>query len=422
MTICYLLKTFPKVSETFVLQEILALERDGYSLAIASLQKPTDPRCHDEIKQLTAPVYYLEQGPWQSFKFLLKAVVENPRGIFKSIQLLRTHDSKLSERWRLLRQALQLANWVKHKSITHIHAHFANDPASVAELVQALTGIGFSISAHAKDIYLSSPSQLQRKVAAARFVVTCTEYNRNYLRQITVSPTPIIRVYHGFDSQRFQRLSEKASEVDSPSESLILSVGRLREKKGFDTLIDSCALLEQRGFRFRCAIVGYGPEQQLLERRIATLGLGETVRLRGQMIHQELIHLYRQASIFALPCKISADGDRDGIPNVLMEAMAMGIPVVTTPVSGIPELVEDGVNGLLVAPDQPHQLANALQSLLLDEKLRRKLATAGKARINTDFALAPNLAILKNLFDLVLAGKAVTPPYPQPLQGAYHAR
>jgi len=422
MTICYLLKTFPKVSETFVLQEILALQGDGYDLVIASLQKPTDMRCHDEIKQLTAPVFYLQQGLWQSLKLLLEMVVENPKGVFKSAQLLRAHDSKLSERWRLLRQSLQLARWVKRKNITHIHAHFANDPASLAELVQALTGIGFSISAHAKDIYLSPPAQLRRKIAAARFVVTCTEYNCRYLCQINISPTPIIRVYHGFDRQRFQRLLANLPDADALSEPLILSVGRLREKKGFDTLIASCGILKRSGYRFRCDIVGYGPERETLQKQIDALGLGQTVWLRGSMVHEKLVHLYRHASIFALPCRVGADGDRDGIPNVLMEAMAMNIPVVTTPVSGIPELVEDGINGMLVAPDQPRQLADVLQCLLLNERLRRQLAAAAKARLHDEFSLLPNLAILKNLFDLVLAGRVVTHPHRHPLQGAYHAR
>ncbi len=405
MTICYLLKTFPKVSETFVLQEILALQGDGYDLVIASLQKPTDMRCHDEIKQLTAPVFYLQQGLWQSLKLLLEMVVENPKGVFKSAQLLRAHDSKLSERWRLLRQSLQLARWVKRKNITHIHAHFANDPASLAELVQALTGIGFSISAHAKDIYLSPPAQLRRKIAAARFVVTCTEYNCRYLCQINISPTPIIRVYHGFDRQRFQRLLANLPDADFLSEPLILSVGRLREKKGFDTLIASCGILKRSGYRFRCDIVGYGPERETLQKQIDALGLGQTVWLRGPMVHEKLIHLYRHASIFALPCRVGADGDRDGIPNVLMEAMASGLAVVSSNISGMPELIEDGQDGLLVPEKDIEALVKALRILISDPDKRNHLGKNARKKICRLFDARQTNLRLKALFCECLAEK-----------------
>ncbi len=420
--ICYLVKTFPKVSETFILQEILALEQDGYPLHIVSLQKPTDERSHHEVRRVRAQVDYLDRKTlYQPDRIagLLLFVLGNPLGLWKFIALLIKGAPWPDGGVQRFVQAIALAKLVREKNMVHVHAHFASTPTTVAELVKAFCGTGYSISAHAKDIYLSAPEELQRKISAARFVVTCTEYNRQYLERINQSSTPVMCVYHGFDFRRFGKYLTAA--IASPAECpLILTVGRLREKKGFDLLIAACALLQQTGCRFRCEIVGYGPERDALQKQIDDLDLAEMVILRGQLIHKELIRLYHQASIFALPCRIGADGDRDGIPNVLMEAMAMGVPVVTTPVSGIPELVQDRVSGLLVEPDQPRKLADALGMLLSDQSLRHRLGAAGKERVLAEFSLAPNLATLKTLFDSLMQERTRSPagnPFSSPRRG-----
>jgi glycosyltransferase involved in cell wall biosynthesis len=239
---------------------------------------------------------------------------------------------------------------------------------------------------------------LQRKIANARFVVTCTEYNCRHLKQLNQSSTPVVRVYHGFDPRRFDQIVAKQEPVTT-GQQLILSVGRLREKKGFVDLIHACSLLKQAGYQFQCEIVGYGPQQAELEALIRLLGLQKTVRLRGQLVHTELIALYQQTDIFALPCQIGEDGDRDGIPNVLMEAMAMNIPVISTAISGIPELVEHQTSGLLVEPNNPDKLSKALSSLLDNPLLRDQLGSAGRQRVLNRFAVEPNIEILKKLFE-----------------------
>ncbi len=290
-----------------------------------------------------------------------------------------------------------MARLVSQYKIQHIHAHFASEPTAVAELVNHLTGSSYSISAHAKDIYLSPEPVLQRKIANARFVVTCTEYNCRYLKQLNQSTTPVLRVYHGFDPRRFEQcvIEPESSHSD---QQLILSVGRLREKKGFETLIHACRQLKLAGYQFRCDIVGYGPQQDNLQALIRSLNLEQVVNLRGQLIHTELIALYSQANIFALPCQIGDDGDRDGIPNVLMEAMAMKLPVVSSRISGIPELVEDQISGLLIEPNNPQQLSEALCRLLNDQQLRHSLGHAARQRVLDEFAVEPNIEILKKLF------------------------
>ncbi len=404
--ITYLLKTWPKISETFVLQEILALQHDEFDLHIASLQQPTDKRSHAETGQVKARVDYLDQHSCnrsQVFFAMLACLFRSPyRFIKAALFFLQTRTADGSNQ-QVFYQAVCLAQLVSKQAVQHIHAHFASEPATVAELVNQLTGIDFSISAHAKDIYLSPETELQRKIANARFVVTCTEYNCRYLKQLNHSSTPVVRVYHGFDPRRFDQIIAK-TESKIPDLPLILSVGRLREKKGFVDLIHACSLLKQAGYQFHCEIVGYGPQQSELEALIRLLELQQTVSLRGQLVHTELIALYRQSDIFALPCQIGEDGDRDGIPNVLMEAMVMKIPVVSTGISGIPELVEHQVSGLLVEPNKPDMLSKALSCLLDNQALCYQLGNAGRQRVLDRFSVEPNIEILKALFNQSIQG------------------
>ncbi len=265
--------------------------------------------------------------------------------------------------------------------VAHLHAHFINEPAGVAELVHLLTGIPYSVTAHAKTS-ICRPAELVRKMAKAKFIVTCNDYNRRYL-------TPDgrrcadIKIYHGLDARLFQA---DAAVYPSAEASLVLSVGRLRPKKGFHCLVDACGLLKIGGHEFRCMIAGYGPLRGELETRIAKLGLEDTVSLTDMLTQGEVIALYKQASLFVLPCRITADGDRDGIPNVLAEAMAMELPVVSTNIAGIPELVEHNRTGILVRPEDPVELAAAIARLLDQPQLREELGKAGRERVCQMFA------------------------------------
>ncbi len=263
-------------------------------------------------------------------------------------------------------------------------------------LASVMTGIPFSFSAHAKDIYTAKPRALREKIRAATFVATCTRANQDYLRRMA-DPDRRARIhlsYHGTNITKFQP-SEATPKDDPP---LILSAGRLVPKKGLPYLLRACGVLARSSREFRCVIVGEGPERGALEHEAARLGLGDLVSFRGRASQEELLGLYRRAAIFALPCTVLADGDRDGIPNVLMEAMAVELPVVSTAISGIPELIRSGHDGVLVPERDVDGLAGALERLLADATLRRRLGENARATVLEKFNSAANARSLAELF------------------------
>jgi glycosyltransferase involved in cell wall biosynthesis len=310
--------------------------------------------------------------------------------------------------------------------VCHIHAHFAHGATTVAWLAGMICGLPFSFTAHATDMYRESVNPaglLRRKLAAARFVVTCTQANRAYLEE-RAGRTPVHCIYHGLNADFTDLLSNADHRAARRARDglRILSVGRLVPKKGFDVLVDACGMLEQRGVAFEAIIVGEtgeaepasgdGGDAALLpgspaakrryaseiRRRIVDLGVQHRVRLAGPMSQAALFDEYQAASVVCLPCRIVEDGDRDGIPNVLAEAMACGVPVVSTPVSGIPELVEDGVNGLLVPAERPEAVAEALCRLHADPALAARLGCAARATIRERFDAGESARHLVALF------------------------
>jgi len=286
----------------------------------------------------------------------------------------------------------------REQHIVHLHAHFANAPATVARLVSVMCDISYSFSTHAKDLYLTRQKVMRRRIGSASFVLTCTRHNVEYIRSFLPQREwhKIHLVYHGIDLAEFPFRAENGKATTSAagvepvitievSVPLILSVGRLIPKKGLNDLISACQLLKARGLKFRCAIVGDGPLRGELEGQISQLRLKDTVTLLGAMAHDQLVSFYGQASIFALCPHVMEDGDRDGIPNVLAEAMAAGLPVVSTRVSGIPELVEDRRTGLLVGPKDPAALADAVEGLLKEPDKRQSLIVAARRKLENSF-------------------------------------
>lgn len=394
----YLLKIFPKVSETFILQEVLDLEASGVNLTIYALQHPTDRITHGLADQVRASVSYLpdsfltvRQSPlWAHVRLF----IASPRRYLTTVRFWLHTVGRPS--WSKFVQAGSLATALQDQHIGHLHVHFANAPTSVAELTHRFTGIPYSMTGHAKDIFLAAPSTLRRKMRHAAFVVTCTEHNRRYLQDVSDSDTPIHCLYHGLNLNRFDQLgtSHPVRRAASPT---IVSVGRFRDKKGFPTLLRACHLLAIRGHHFCCRIVGCGPLQAQLEAMIRELDLEQVVTLVGQKTLEEVVEIYQEADIFALPCQVSEDGDRDGIPNVLMEAMACRLPVVTTEVSGIPELVRHDDNGFLVPQRDPEALALALAPLIENPALRERLGRAGRETIVQRFSSSQGSQGLKAL-------------------------
>ena len=269
--------------------------------------------------------------------------------------------------------------------------------------VAGLLEVPFSFTAHARDIY-ATPSALEEKMRAARVVVTCTGYNVSHLRGLCpeLPDSHIQLVHHGVDVDAASRIAEQR-DVDAGAPPVILAAGRLIDKKGFDTLIDACAVLRERGVSFACRIFGTGPLMTELRRRVEAAGLAGSVDLPGWAPAWQLLDEMGHAAVFAMPSRVAAGGDRDGIPNVVLEAMAAGLPVVATNVSGIPEAVSHESTGLLVEPDDVRVLAGALERVLIDAALSARFGAAARARIREEFTLEVASSRLIALFGSVHA-------------------
>ena len=392
--VAYVLKRYPRLTETFILNEIRAMERLGERLHIFSLLPPEPPPHHPMVAEVRAAVHVPPSG-WRATLRVFGAAHLRMFGAAPlrylgafGLAVRRTLTSRHPiSLWRQFARAGVLAHMCRREAVRHIHAHFANAPTSVAHFAHRMSGIPFSFTAHAKDIYLSRPAILRRHLHAAVFVATCTAYNAEYLRRIApnLDPQRIHLVYHGIDLQNFAAADERAER--QPRRRRILAVGRLVPKKGHEDLIAACAVLRDQGVKFECEIVGSGPLRDALLAQIGRLDLAERVILSGPMTHRELIVRYREADLFVLAPRIAEDGDRDGIPNVIAEAMAVGVPVVATDVSGIPELVRHGSTGLLAPSRDPQALAWQMKRLLDNPQLGRELARAAREVLRREFDL-----------------------------------
>jgi len=397
--IAYLVKRFPRLSESFILNEILEIRRQGLDIDVYALLDPHENLVSPEAEQLRPEVVYLHDradplGSWRRLATgALAQIVRRPMGAARlAWALLSVHRSAPSLRHAV--EALWLARDLRRRGVTHLHAHFAHSPAAVAYLAWLAGGPPYSFTAHAKDLYTTLPRNLRIRARAARFVVTCTAFNRAHLETLLepAAHPPVHVLYHGTDLSRFQPSGRK------PVPGRILSVGRLVDKKGYPYLLDALAILRSRNIGFRCDIYGGGPLRASLEERIAALGLQQLVRLHGSRLQAEIIEAYRTAAVFALAPVVTDDGDRDGIPTVLVEAMASKVPVVSTRISGIPELIASGSEGMLVEPRDPKALADALQAALSDGTRVAAMAAAGRVKVEQQFDLRANTARLRSLF------------------------
>ncbi|HUY84578.1 MAG TPA: glycosyltransferase [Steroidobacteraceae bacterium] len=393
--IAYVLKRYPRLTETFILNEIRAMERLGERLHIFSLLPPEPPPHHPMVAEVRAPVHAPPSGFAAKARLLARShatmLARSPLRYARAagIAMLRTLSSRHPlSLWRQFARAGVVAAICRREGIRHIHAHFANAPTSVAHFANLMSGIPFSFTAHAKDIYLSRPSVLRRHLQAAEFAATCTGYNAEHLRRLAprLDPRKIRLVYHGIDLDTFAA-SARGVVPAATRRPRILAVGRLVPKKGHEDLIAACAALRDQGVEFDCEIVGSGPLHDALTAAIHRHDLEDRLTLRGSMTHAQLIELYRRANMFVLAPRIAEDGDRDGIPNVIAEAMAVGVPVVATDVSGIPELVRHERTGLLAPSRNPIALAAAMKRLLDDRDLAGQLAAQARDLLYREFDL-----------------------------------
>lgn len=391
----YLAKMFPRISETFILNEVLALRRHGVPLRIYSVLAPTrDARVHPEARDLMDEVYVLPEPSWSAMPDFLAALAgclwRRPYAVGKRLWHFLCRPGNRT--FKRLFHAVHLAQRMHLDRVAHLHAAWAHTPASIARIAARLNGIPWSMGAHAKDIHLSHLESVRKKLQSARYTLTCTRTNCELLDDIGKPteelPAPSVELfYHGVDTDYFQVAHEQAGEPARPTSCppMILSVGRLVPKKGFDLLIEAAALLRQRGSDFRIEIVGAGDLRRGLEKQIFEAGLEDRVTLRGLLTRNEVREAYARADCVVLASRIAGDGDRDGIPNTLVEAMGCGLPVVATQLPGIAELVVHGKTGLLVPPEDPTALADALERMLHDPALRHRMGHNGRHRVVHEF-------------------------------------
>jgi glycosyltransferase involved in cell wall biosynthesis len=390
--IAVVLKGYPRLSETFIAQELHALEERGVPLALYSLRHPTDRATHPIHDEIRAPVVYLPE-------YLYREPVRVLRGWLASRRLpgyrraLATWWRDLSRdltanRIRRLGQAFVLAAELP-ANVVALHAHFLHTPASVTRYAALLRGIPWSCSAHAKDIWTTPEWEKREKLEDCAWITTCTEVNAHHLRGLA-RPGGIVDLnYHGIDTRRFPPPPERESRSDGTDDNRpvrILAVGRAVDKKGFDDLLAALAQLGP-ALRWRLTHIGGGPMLRDLRALARRLGIEDRIEWRGAQPQEVVLDAYRAADIFALPCRVSDDGDRDGLPNVLLEAQSQKLPCVSTRISGIPELIEHERTGLLVEPRAIPALSDALSRLITDPTLRRRLGESGFARTTRLFSV-----------------------------------
>jgi glycosyltransferase involved in cell wall biosynthesis len=393
--LAYVLKRFPRISETFVAAELIELERHGEHVTVFAISRPPEPFTHGFLDELKADVVYLPHRP-------LRQPVRVARAFARTIRRDRTrwlHAAATGMRrpslgsWRLVLQATVLRDEMRSAGIDHAHAHFATSAADLVSICRLMGGPTYSVTAHAKDIYHEQVrhDDLRRKLRGAVFVATVSEDNRLYLNGIVNGYEHVRVVPNSVDLRRLERSPERNSEPG-----LVVSVARLIEKKGLPDLVEACRILDARGVAIRLEVAGDGPLLGELKAKAAENGLAAT--FLGALPHEQVRTLFERASVFCLPCVVASTGDRDGLPTSVLEAMALGVPVVTTDVNGLNETVLDGLTGLTVPEHDPPALADALERLLTDPELATQLAEQGRLHVEQHFTLERSVSTLRSLF------------------------
>jgi glycosyltransferase involved in cell wall biosynthesis len=393
--LAYVLKRFPRISETFIAAELIELERQGERVSIFALIDPKEPFRHGFLEQLHADVTYLPEQliaePRRVVAGLLRTLASSPRGWLAAAAWALSPPRMA--KWRLVLQASVLRAETARAGIDHAHAHFATEGAEVARLARRMGGPPYSLTTHAKDIYHEDvrPEDLRRKLGSALFVATVSEANRTYLKTVLNGQGLVHVVPNAVDLRRFGSDDER-----HPEPGLVVSIARLVEKKGIADLVEACRLLRERGVPVRLEVAGDGPLLDGL--RAAADGAGLDGAFPGARPLEEVRTMYGRATVFCLPCVVASSGDRDGLPTSVLEAMAYGVPVVTTGVNGLPDVVIDGETGLVVPEHDPPALADALERVLTDPALAGRLAEHGRRHVEQSFSLERSVSLLRSLF------------------------
>ncbi|MCK5850360.1 MAG: glycosyltransferase [Kiritimatiellae bacterium] len=390
MKIAYILNEFPSVSETFILREILALQKRSVDItvyALKSSRSSTNPPdinvCYRPFffsaNVIRAKLFFLTHHPTRLFRVFF-SVFRNLTSPLFMLKLIRNMPATLC-----------FAHKAALRNTTHIHAHFAFIPADIARIIATLLDIPFSVSAHAWDIYTQNKTAIKKRLAGATFTAVCT--NRGYIHLSNMLPemhNKLHLVYHGLVPDEFTPAA--------PTDPQILAVGRLVEKKGFGILLKACAVLKSRGCTFTCMLVGDGPQRQRLESISADCELGGLVTFAGETIGKKLTNIFNQSAVLVMPSICTASEDVDGIPNVILEGMAVGIPVVSTDASSANEAVTDGKNGFIVPAGNPSALADKIEILLTNKSEAISMGKHGRQIVREKFNADTNIETLIKLF------------------------
>lgn len=408
----YLTKRFPRLSETFILDEILGLERCGVPLRLYAMAHPRERVVQPDAERVRSQVRYLHgtggSRAWLSATRGMAAahasfVRRHPRRYATVLASALVERPRAATIKRFL-EAVYLTVLLERDGVRHLHAAFAHGPAEVARLAHRLSGIPYSFGAHAKDLYLTEPAVLAQRVADARFVLVCSESAAEHLRRAAGDASAkVVLAPHGVDTARFRppsgsRRVERAT-APAPGSLRLLAVGRLVEKKGYPVLLRAIARARDAGYPITLTAIGDGAQLPSLRALTAELRLGDAIRFVGPRTHQEVAAAYLEADAFAQASVVLDDGDRDGIPNSLLEAMASGLAVVATRTGGIPEVIVDGESGLLAAPGDVESLASQLMRVAADGDLRQRLGLRARATVVERFDRSGLIRTITPLFE-----------------------
>lgn len=389
--VAYVLKVYPRYSETFIVSEILAHEEAGLHVEIFSLRPPSDTHFQDIISRVRSKVTYIPSHTpdapvfWQ---LLVEAGAELP-DLWNSLSECQTEPVKN------VFQAVVLARHFRANAITHVHAHFASLPTTIARMAARFAGVPYTFTAHAKDLFHETvkPGDLAVKLRDSKSAITVSDYNVRFLTDGHFGKAENVRrIYNGLDLSRFPYSPPRAQTGD------IVAVGRLVEKKGFHDLVEACALLRERGTLSRCVIIGGGPLEASLRERITALDLDGSVELLGPLPQNEVIKRLQESGIFVVPSVDASDGNREGLPTVLIEAMALGTPCVANDVTGVSEIVKHDHTGLLTTQRDVPGLANAMELLSANDSLRARLSRNARLLVEQQFDIRRNTVELRALF------------------------
>jgi len=420
LKIGYITSRFPHLTETFILTEILTLQELGCDVQVFSSRPPvvadglTPADAQSLISKTIYSPYLLSRSLWAAHKYFAGRA---PKRYFQTILELTKHNASnpfaLAKAWLIFPKATYFARLAEEHALQHLHASFSSLPATAAWIMGHLTGLPYSFAARAVDIFGVAPwlqnVMLAEKLRAASFVVAIHEYGRRYLLERCGQhyADKISVIHSSVDTRKFHPRSGDTEQEEGQTQ--ILSVGRLIEKKGYPYLIQACRWLVEQGYDLRCDIVGEGPEESVLRALIDQWGLEDVVFLLGPMTQEALVNLYQNADIFVSPSVVAKDGDRDGIPVALMEALAMEKPGISTRISGIPELIVDGETGLLVDQRDAMALAGATERLILNPSLRASLGKRGRQQVLEQFERSKNvrrlLALIRSSISKSKAGR-----------------